>query len=240
MNKLTPCCQKGYANGRYCQEVLISVIDTIEKCRHLNKKGGVLCLDIKKAFDSLSHSYLKNIFEFYNFGPNISRWLTVLSMNRAARIVLLNDVSTSFFELEQGNAQGDTISPFLFNLVYQILLFKLEYDNQIHSLAKTVLGMRNGSLGKPPLIAEAAASSVLSGRRLYWRGFESDRGSTVRPAGGRGWRGGRRGSSGRDESRPGSSGSGRQRATPYTRPEQSVRGGSMRGTPRGRGRGFSH
>ncbi len=66
MNKLTPCCQKGYANGRYCQEVLISVIDTIEKCRHLNKKGGVLCLDIKKAFDSLSHSYLKNIFEFYN------------------------------------------------------------------------------------------------------------------------------------------------------------------------------
>ncbi len=46
MNKLTPCCQKGYANGRYCQEVLKSVIDTIEKCRHLNKKGGVLCLDI--------------------------------------------------------------------------------------------------------------------------------------------------------------------------------------------------
>jgi len=44
MNKLTPCCQKGYGNGRYCQEVLISVIDTIETCRHLNKKGGVLCL----------------------------------------------------------------------------------------------------------------------------------------------------------------------------------------------------
>jgi hypothetical protein len=109
-----------------------------------------------------------------------------------------------------------------------------------NSFAKTVLGMRNGSLGKPPLIAEAAASSVLSGRRFYWRGSESDSGSTVRPAGGRGWRGGRSGSSGRGESRPGSSGSGRQRATPYTRPEQSVRGGNMRGMPRGRGRGFSH
>jgi hypothetical protein len=62
--------------------------------------------------------------------------------------------------------------------------------------------MRNGSVGKPPLIAEAAASSVLSGRKFYWRGFESDRGSTIRPAGGRGRRGGRGGSSGRDESRP--------------------------------------
>jgi hypothetical protein len=109
-----------------------------------------------------------------------------------------------------------------------------------NNLAKTVLGMRNGSVGKPPLIAEAAASSVLSGRKFYWRGFESDRASTIRPAGGRGRRGGRGGSSGRDESRPGSSGSGMQRATPYARPEQSTRGGNTRGTPRGRGRYISH
>ncbi len=107
-----------------------------------------------------------------------------------------------------------------------------------NSLAKTVLGMRNGSLGKPPLIAEAAASSVLSGRRFYWRGFESDRGSTVRPAGGRGWRGGRSGGSGRDESRPGSTG--RQRLTPYTRPDLFARGGNARGAPLGRGRGLPH
>ena len=33
--------------------------------------------------------------------------------------------------LERGNAQGDTISPFVFILCYQILLFKLEYDLQI-------------------------------------------------------------------------------------------------------------
>ncbi len=95
-------------------------------------------MDIKKAFDSLSHSYLKNVFQFYNFGPNISRWLSVLSMNRAARIVLLNDVSMNFFELEQGNAQGDTISPFLFHLGYQILLFKLEYDRNIDGLIEEV------------------------------------------------------------------------------------------------------
>ena len=38
------------------------------------------------------------------------------------------------FRLERGNAQGDTISPFLFILCYQILLFKIEYDLQIIGL----------------------------------------------------------------------------------------------------------
>jgi len=144
MNKLTPCAQKGYANGRYCQEVLIGVIDSIETCKHKNIKGALLSLDIQKAFDSLSHSYLQNVFKFFNFGPNISRWLTVLSMNRAARIVINSEISTDIFELERGNAQGDTISPFLFNLGYQILLFKLEFDLQIAGLVP-VRKCRTGS-----------------------------------------------------------------------------------------------
>jgi hypothetical protein len=138
MNKLTPCAQKGYANGRYCQEVLIGVIDTIETCKAKKIKGGLLSLDIQKAFDSISHSYLQNIFKFYNFGPNISRWLTLLSTNRAARIIINSNISTEIFELARGNAQGNTISPFLFNLGYQILLFKLEFDLQIAGLTERV------------------------------------------------------------------------------------------------------
>ncbi len=92
-----------------------------------------------------------------------------------------------------------------------------------NNLAKTVLGLRDGSLGKPPNIAEAAASSLLSGQSFYWRGFVSDRGSATRPRAGRG-RGGpsssRGGTSRRDSQL--------QRPCPYSRPE---RGG------RGRGRG---
>jgi hypothetical protein len=75
---------------------------------------------------------------FFNFRPSISRWLTILSMNRAARIVINSDISTDILKLERGNAQGDTISPFLFNLGYQILLFKLEFDLQIAGLVPEV------------------------------------------------------------------------------------------------------
>jgi len=43
-------------------------------------------------------------------------------------------LNTDMFDLERGNAQGDTISPFLFNLGYQILLFKLELSLQIEGI----------------------------------------------------------------------------------------------------------
>jgi hypothetical protein len=41
---------------------------------------------------------------------------------------------SDFFDLERGNAQGDTISPYIFNIGFQILLFKLNFDLQIEGL----------------------------------------------------------------------------------------------------------
>ena len=131
MDKMTPICQKGYSSTRYCQEVLISVIEGIETCNRKNLKGAALSLDISKAFDSLSHSYLESVFTFYNFGPKLIKWIKMLSTKRTACILLEGNERTNFFDLERGNAQGDTISPFLFNLGYQILLFKLDLSLQI-------------------------------------------------------------------------------------------------------------
>ena len=78
-------------------------------------KYGEGCCDIfgiKKAFDSLSHSYLHSVYKFYNFGPNLIKWIALLSTKRTVCIILGSEKMTDFFNLERGNAQGDTISPF--------------------------------------------------------------------------------------------------------------------------------
>ena len=139
MDKMTPICQKGYSSKRYCQEVLINIIENIERCNTLKKKAGLISLDIKKAFDSLSHSYMLNVYKFYNFGPNLIRWITTLCTNRKACVIIDGSSNTDFFDLERGNAQGDTISPFLFNLGYQLLLFKLELSLQIKGILEEVV-----------------------------------------------------------------------------------------------------
>jgi len=158
MDKLTPICQKGYSSTRYCQEVLISIIEGIERCKAERKKGAVISLDIKKAFDSLSHSFLQGVYEFFNFGPVLKKWITLLSTKRRACVILENGKFTEFFNLDRGNAQGDTISPFLFNLGYQILLFKLELSFQIE-------GTRRETAEAVNAVAAAAAAAAPGGDR---------------------------------------------------------------------------
>jgi hypothetical protein len=70
-------------------------------------------------------------YRFFNFGENIIRWLNIVGTNRRACIILENDMYSKFFDLKRGTAQGDTISPYIFNIGYQILLFKLNFDLQI-------------------------------------------------------------------------------------------------------------
>jgi len=160
IDKMTPICQKGYSSSRYCQEVLISIIEGIERCNFEKKKGAVISLDIKKAFDSLSHQFLQGVYDFFNFGPVLKKWITLLSTKRKACIILEGGKFTEFFDLERGNAQGDTISPFLFNLGYQILLFKLELSFQIEGTRAEVAAEANAAVVASRTAARAAAGDA--------------------------------------------------------------------------------
>jgi hypothetical protein len=134
MDKITKTSQKGFSGSKYCQEVLIGIVESIHTVRHSGRQGALLSLDIKKAFDSTAHAYLQQVYRFFNFGPNFIRWLNLVCTNRRACIILENELNSDFFDLERGNAQGDTISPYIFNIGFQILLFKLNFDLQIEGL----------------------------------------------------------------------------------------------------------
>ena len=135
MDKLTPVSQKGYSRTRRCQEVLINLIEGIAECKKNRYRGAIVSLDIRKAFDTISHAYNSAVLDFYNFGPTFKRWLTLLSTGRKACIILSENKLSPYFDLERGNAQGDILSPFLFLLGYQILLFKLQFDLQIEGIS---------------------------------------------------------------------------------------------------------
>jgi hypothetical protein len=91
MDKITNVAQKGFSSTKYCQEVLIGIVDSLNCINVSRSKGALLSLDIRKAFDSTSHDYLQLAYKFFNFGPNFIRWLNLVGTNRRACIILENE-----------------------------------------------------------------------------------------------------------------------------------------------------
>jgi hypothetical protein len=128
VNRICSRSQKGFNDKRFTQECLINVIETISHCNNNGISGAVVAVDMAKAFDTLSHAFLRDVFRFFGFGPQITKWLELLGQNRMACITLDDGTYSRNFCLGRGRAQGDNISPNTFNFGEQILLFKIELD----------------------------------------------------------------------------------------------------------------
>jgi hypothetical protein len=126
--------QKGFTNERHIQEVLINVIEGIAYCKQNDIPACILSIDQAKAFDSVSHKYKTEVFKFFGFGPNFTNLLNTLCTNRTACVSFDDGSLSSNFDLDRGDAQGNTPSPILYNMAQQIFLFKLELCPEIKSV----------------------------------------------------------------------------------------------------------
>ena len=111
-------CSFTFFNSFYYS--LIEIIEGIEECKRKNTRGALLSLDIRKAFDTLSHPFIEQVLNFFEFGNNFKKWVKILCTNRKACIILEGGKTSRTFNLLRGNAQGDILSPFIFILCYQI------------------------------------------------------------------------------------------------------------------------
>jgi hypothetical protein len=71
VNRVCSRAQKGYNDKRYGQEVLINVCETISHCRKNSIRGAVLAVDMAKAFDTLDHGFIQQVYKFFGLGKNI-------------------------------------------------------------------------------------------------------------------------------------------------------------------------
>ena len=99
-------------------------------------------LDIEKAYDDISWSFIIQIFKRMRFGAKWVKWIR-WCISTATFFVLINSSPYGFFHSSKGFRQGDSLSPYLF-----------------------VLGMEALSI----LINKADGGRVLSGYKLRDRG----------------------------------------------------------------------
>jgi hypothetical protein len=62
MDKTTGVAHKGFSGIKYCQEVLIGVIDSINSANAHRKAGDLISIDIRSSLVRLANTYSKFIF----------------------------------------------------------------------------------------------------------------------------------------------------------------------------------
>jgi len=125
IDKVTNQAQKAYNKKRYIHEALINTINVIRHCEVNNIAGAILSIDQKKAFDSVYHGFAIKVYKFFGFGDFFINFMETIGTRRTARILLGNRISEPI-NLERGFAQGNSPSPRMYNMVQQIVIFRLE------------------------------------------------------------------------------------------------------------------
>lgn len=87
--------------------------------------GAICKLDIQKAFDQLSWSYLISILKKMGFGDRWIRWIK-FSISTVKYPLIVNRGPVGFLCPQRGIRQGGPLSPFLFIIAMEVLSKMIE------------------------------------------------------------------------------------------------------------------
>ena len=101
------------------------ISDILEMSENLNLKGYIVTVDIEKAFDSLSHSFLLACLKKYGYGNDFIKWVEML-LECQESCTVDGGNTTKYFELQKGARQSDPISAYLFILCLEIVFILIK------------------------------------------------------------------------------------------------------------------
>jgi hypothetical protein len=122
--KIMGRAQKGFLKHKQIHTCAANLITCISQSWNVEEECGIMCVDFKKAFDSIEHDAIKTILRFFNFGEFMVKMVSTLLNKRTARIILDEGYSETF-NIERGTPQGDRSSPYIFIICMEVLLMKI-------------------------------------------------------------------------------------------------------------------
>ena len=95
-----------------------------------NREGYVVGFDFEKAFDSVSHEFIRTVLQCNGFPVQFIQLFDTLYKG-AESAVMNNGLTTPYFPLERSCRQGDCLSPYLFIVALEPLIRMIKANNEI-------------------------------------------------------------------------------------------------------------
>ena len=126
---LTECVSPNHAAFLKGHSLGENVLLATELIKDYNKsschKSAMLKIDISKYFDTVCWDFVTKMLEAQQFPPMFITWITeCISSPRFS--VAINGELASFFEGKKGLRQGDSISPYMFIMLMEVLSHLLD------------------------------------------------------------------------------------------------------------------
>ena len=126
--------QTGFISGRFIGENIRNLYDLFYYTEKNNIPGLLLLIDFEKAFDSVNWVFISKVFDFFNFGESIKKWIQVF-YNNIKSCVIVNGQASEWFKIARGCRQGDPLSPYIFILCAEILAWLIRKNKNIKGIA---------------------------------------------------------------------------------------------------------
>jgi hypothetical protein len=142
--RLISLAQSAFIPGRWIAENQLIVQEILHSFKKRKVKGGfvALKLDLQKAYDRVSWSFLKLVLQHFGFSPIFIGWI-MECISSVSFSVLINGGMSKRFKPTRGLRQGDPLSPYLFILCQEVLSRLIDRE----FLAGTVKGVKMNVAG---------------------------------------------------------------------------------------------
>ncbi|KAK2654625.1 hypothetical protein Ddye_014481 [Dipteronia dyeriana] len=109
-----------FMKDRQIMDSLVIAGEIIHSWKTNSLFGLLVKLDFEKAYESVDHEFLFEIFSRMGFGNKWVEWIRWCATSLLLS-VLVNGCQTKEFSIERGLYQGDPLSPLLFYMVVEVL-----------------------------------------------------------------------------------------------------------------------